>query len=441
MTLKTLLQRTMWLPLLLLGIAIFAWLLSTRAPPERSGSGEERPRAVRSVTVAPLAVTPQLVAWGTLRPARVWSGVSEVGGRIIELPATIRPGMSIAAGALLAAIDPTDYQLALEQAEANLAVARAQLTQLEAQEVNLRASLEIEALALESSQKELTRNRDLARQGSLSQNALETQQRNTLAQQQKVQSLRNSLDLLPSDRLAKQAQILQLQAQRELAGRNLQRTRLYAPFDGRIAELRIEEGQYVRQGEQLIVIDERNRYEVTLAVAPAQLAQLVAAPLDEIAPQQLKGWIELAQAEGDQRWPVEVVRFEAGLDAKTRTIGVVVAIRQPGAADAPIPLLRKGHYLAVTLQGVTQSDQIVLPRQALHGREVWVVNSDDRLEPRAVEIGIYQRDYVTLRRGVAVGERVVVSDLVPAVTGMLLAVSEDHALWQRLERMVAGSGE
>ena len=77
------------------------------------------------------------------------------------------------------------------------------------------------------------------------------------------------------------------------------------------------------------------------------------------------------------------------------------------------------------------------PRAALHrgqdgGAIVYVAGADDRLERRRVEIGFSQADLVTVKAGLTVGERVVLSDPVPAIEGMLLLPTSDDYAFARL---------
>ena len=66
---------------------------------------------------------------------------------------------------------------------------------------------------------------------------------------------------------------------------------------------------------------------------------------------------------------------------------------------------------------------------------------EDRLAFRPVVLGPTQSDFVVVREGLEGGERVVVSDLVPAIEGMLLAPRLDEVLEKALAAQSSGAGE
>jgi multidrug efflux pump subunit AcrA (membrane-fusion protein) len=66
---------------------------------------------------------------------------------------------------------------------------------------------------------------------------------------------------------------------------------------------------------------------------------------------------------------------------------------------------------------------------------LYLVNQESRLELREVEVGMIQSEFVVIDKGLLAGERVVVSDLIPAIRGMLLKPTEDEAGKARLIRV------
>jgi hypothetical protein len=77
-------------------------------------------------------------------------------------------------------------------------------------------------------------------------------------------------------------------------------------------------------------------------------------------------------------------------------------------------------------------------RGADGGALLYLAGADDRLERRPVEIGFAQQDFVTITAGLSPGERVVLSDLVPAIDGMRLQPVEDDDAARRLELQATG---
>jgi hypothetical protein len=95
-------------------------------------------------------------------------------------------------------------------------------------------------------------------------------------------------------------------------------------------------------------------------------------------------------------------------------------------------------YVEVELRGIPQKDKIVLPRSALHSGRVYIANKDNRLQIKPVDIAYNQGNLAVLAAGLASGERVVVSDLIPAINGMLLSTVEDTAVQQSLRKAADG---
>jgi multidrug efflux pump subunit AcrA (membrane-fusion protein) len=138
----------------------------------------------------------------------------------------------------------------------------------------------------------------------------------------------------------------------------------------------------------------------------------------------------------DVRWDGRFARMSDTLDPDTRTVGVIVEVDQPYADVQPgvRPPLVKGLFVEVDLRGPPRPERLVIPRHALHAGQVYLIGEDGRLEIRAVTLETLQPEYAAVADGVEAGERVVVSDLVPAITGMRLEGAPDNELLERLKR-------
>ena len=95
-------------------------------------------------------------------------------------------------------------------------------------------------------------------------------------------------------------------------------------------------------------------------------------------------------------------------------------------------------FVEIEIRTRARDDRIVVTRSAFHDSALYVVNAEDRLDIRPVTAGLVQGDLAAIDEGIDPGERVVVSDLVPAVAGMLLAPKPDDQLLTRLKADAAG---
>ncbi|MEA3292748.1 MAG: hypothetical protein U9Q71_10670, partial [Pseudomonadota bacterium] len=141
-------SRRKWVILIpvLAGVAALFLLKQNKTPPEQEAP-RETARLVRVIDVPTTTVTPVAKGYGSVSPARRWEAVAQVKGKILEKNPLLEKGAILEDGSLLLRIDPTDYQLAMAQIEAEILAARAQLRELDAKAENIRLSLKIEESA------------------------------------------------------------------------------------------------------------------------------------------------------------------------------------------------------------------------------------------------------------------------------------------------------
>lgn len=430
--------RIMWvLPPIIVGILVMMFMQSGKQAPVKSERGEPT-RAVRVITVPSVALSPRAEGWGTVQPAQIWTAVAQVSGRITEMHPKLRNGESISADTLLFRIDPVDYELKLAQAQAELA-------ELDIQEQNTNASLEIEQRNQAVAKRELNRISKLVKKGTTSQSDADTAERTLLQVRTSVQNQQNTLALIPVKRRLLDAKVRQ--AERDLAN-----TEVKAPFNLRVANLKIERDQYVSKGQSLFEGDSVDRVEVVAQVAMSSLRPLFLGRPDSIRNieqmnRDLPGFtgfrptLNLDMGNHDAQWEAEFVRFSDSIDSETRTIGVVVAVEDPLSLVRPglRPPLSKGMFVQVSIAGHTQADRIVLPRSAIHDSKVYLVDAEQRLRTQPVKVLFSQGSLSVIEEGVEAGQTVVVSDLVPAVDGMLLQTSTDDQMQAEIEANAKGT--
>ncbi|MES9856976.1 MAG: HlyD family efflux transporter periplasmic adaptor subunit [Sedimenticola sp.] len=434
------------------GIAAIAFLKKNKMEPVQEPL-REKARLVRVITPPTLAVIPKAKGHGTVQPSRNWQAVAQVKGKIIEKHPRLQKGSILEAGTLILRIDPTDYELAVAQAEADIQATRAQLNEQDARAANSHASLKIEEAAQALNEKELQRKRKLVGKGSVSRSDLENQERSLLAQQQSVQAQKSTLNLIPSQKALLRAQLARHQATLSAAKRNLNNTEIRLPFTGRIAEVHVEQERYIREGEVLAGADSMDRAEIEIQIPMEQMSQLIPGGKavnilshSEMMSRErlgLSARVRLQEGALSAEWDARFARFSDTLDPKTRTIGVIVEVDEPYSRVLPgsRPPLIKGLFVEVTLTGKPHPNSQVVPRSALHSGHIHIADGDNRLRIKPVQMGLLQSEYAVITPPLAERERLVISDLTPAIDGMLLAPQVDQKALQRLIHLTGNGGE
>jgi len=427
-------------------------LVKNRADPDKL-QYVERSTAARVIAVPSLNVVPSYHGYGNVEPSQVWNGVAQVAGKVVAVDPAFKRGAIMRAGQFLLQIDPTDYELAIARVETDIEATRARISELELQEKNSRISLEIEQESLVISRAELGRKRNLVAQGAASSSEVEKEQRSVLAQTQTVQALTNTLSLYPVERRQLDAELNRLQTQLDDARLNLNRTQVTLPFTGRISEVAVEQFQFVRQGDRLGTADGISRAEIEVQMPLWRIAALIRSEgvtdVSELMPGAIgerlgvTARVSLDRDSLNAEWQGRVARFTDSLDLETRTLGIIVEVDDPYAGVQPgiRPPLVKGMFVDVELRGRPRPGTLVIPRVALFGEHVYVVGAGNRLERREVMIGFSGESYFAIAEGLSAGERIVVSDLVPAIDGMLLEPVDDPDTLARLSAAVSAPME
>ena len=436
-------RKLLIIPPILVGIGIF--FVQTRPSPEDGGPLlDPAPMPVRVVEIAPEPLLPTVSGFGRVAPVRQWEGISQVDGRIVDLADGLAVGAVVAEGTPLIQIDPRDYEIALARAEANLASARAELTEIDAQERNTGALLAVEREIETFMQAELNRQQTLAQRGTISQAALEQVNRDLLNQQRQVLDLENQLALYPVQRITAEATIMTREVELEEAQRDLDSTTIAAPFRGRITEQELSVGEYVRHGDWLLTLEDMAAAEIVAEVQPGVMGAAIRAVMPDTvssamaledaaaAMQMLRRFDMVAtvhQTIGDQHyiWPATIDRQTGATDPETGTVGLVVRVDNPDRPDLASrrPPLRQGSFVEVRIAAGQPFDALMVDRPAVWtGADgeafVYVLDADETLQRRPIRAATTINDRVIIADGLTVGDIVVLSDPQPAILGMAL---------------------
>ncbi len=338
---------------------------------------------VRTIKVAPTSLRMDVSSQGTVQPAQQVELAPQVGGRVETVSAKLRPGGFFAAGEVLLTIDPRDYQLALVQRRAEVARARLRLAQEKAEaEVAQKAWQQLE--------------------GERTADELATRELHVATAE---------------------AELAAAEAAVERAQLDLQRTRVAAPFDGRVRSADLEPGDLVQPGKVVASIYGTKSAEVRLPIPDNQVAFLDL-PLDDNQDEnhQLPTTRLVADFAGTRHeWQGVIARTEGEIDQRTRQLTLVARVDAPYAAvgDRRRPPLTPGMFVEADITGRVFDDVVALPRQALRpDGAVLLLDQENKLRSRNVSVIRVTRDDVFVRGGLTAQDRVCISVVEEFVEGM-----------------------
>ena len=347
------------------------------------------PPLVRAMHVEPVSTQLVTHSYGTVVPRTESELVPEVDGRVLHIAESLVSGGFFSAGDILLTIEPLDYEVALEQARAGLARSESDLANAE---------------------KTYTRQQDLGRQGATSDSQLD--------------------DAFNRVRIAR-ATLRESMARLSRAERDLARTNIVAPYDGRVRQENVDVGQFVRRGSKIATIYATDFAEVRVPIHDEELAY-IELPLtqSEVANQESIPVILRAKFAGEyHEWRGYVARTEGELDRTTRMVNVVVQVPDPYAADAESPPLAVGLFVEVEISGKIVENVVTLPRSALlKDDSVLIIDGERRLFYRSVDVLRRAGSKVLITGGVKKGELVCLTSLPSVVEGMDVRLAEESQL-------------
>ncbi|MDO6640358.1 MULTISPECIES: HlyD family secretion protein [unclassified Shewanella] len=426
------LKRRYVFPGIIAGIIIFIAAISLRSSPELQPN-HDKSRLVDVISLTKQPVQPVIKAYGRVAPKHIWQGIAEVGGKITYRHPELETGRLIKAGTLVLTIDPLEYQLKLAQAEANYNSAQAQLVQLNQQEINLQSSIEIERQRLTLVDQEYKRKQSLNKKNLISKSELETQKQALLAQRNLVQDLTSSLSLLPDDKKVTAAQVKVNQALLEDAQRQLNNTRFTLPFDARIAEVNIEQAQAVTNGAVLFEAHQLGAVEIKAELSLFDAETLIhsinelprdTSALPSIEKVNFDTHITVNMGKTLHQWQAKLTRVADTINPDQATIGFYLEVDQDFNQMNLLakPPLTKGMFVTSYIKGYP-SEHYVIPEKALHGEQVYLMDQDNKLVIKQVEVLFRTDNGVAIKGDIHQNDRVVTNDLIPAINGMGLKLS------------------
>jgi len=434
--------------IIIAAIGILTAVIIVKSRPAMQHQPENRAAAnVTTIEVKQYNVRPSIKGFGEVEPDVLLDAKSEISGKIVYVHPQLRMGNILPKDTIVIRIEDNDYQLALKQAVADLAVSKANLKEMKLNLKDTEVDLKLAKDKLAIATKDLSRNEKLLKKGSISQTAMGAQQTVVLQLKQEVQSLTNQLETLPAQLEVQEAKIIISQASVETQQRNLERAVIKLPFNTRITALSVEENQFVGQGASLFSAQTINKVLIN-AQFPLEQFRILAkgfnhnqALLEEafkngdseelFSRLGLSAKVKLA---GDELalWDAKVERISGNLDPASRTLGVIVSVDHPYRDIQPgvKPPLMQGMYTEVILFG-NPSNYFVVPRDALHEKQLFLLDENSRLKRIDIKAEA-QGNMLLIEQGLTAGNKIITSDLFPAVAGMELQTVSDTTKEQQI---------
>lgn len=333
---------------------------------------------------------------GNVEPHTETRLIPQVPGYLVNVSPSFRDGGFFRKGDLLVEIDPSDYRTALvnaravlAQAEANLLTEKARGDQAQENWNDLNIGTEPNPLALRKPQ---------------------------LAQAEAaVESARAGV---------------------EKATRDLERTRITAPYDGRIRGKGADVGQFVNAGTVIASIFAVDYVEVRLPIPPTDAAFIDLPEQyqgDSSIPEHLPP-VRFGVRYGDRldTWDGKIIRTEGVMDVRSRQVISVAQIENPYAPETPgQPPLKLGQFVEAAILGKKLSKRFVLPRSSVRDdNHIYLIDKDNKLSRRDVRIvwADAMEDSVVVDGEISDGDVLCLTPIPFAVNGMEVSPIIDGVL-------------
>ena len=332
-------RRRRWMgPLQILVVALLVLLAvlyacepeGDDAPQLSPGRGEAPPPLVPIHRPEAASTVLRVAATGSVNVRNRVALIPQVGGRVVSLSPALRPGGAFAADEELLTIDRRDFELAYDQARADIATAQSSLLLEQAQSGAARANYAL------------------------------------LNPGEEVPELVARIPQIAQAR----ARLAAANARAEIAALDLARTSFSLPFAGHVTDSSAEIGQVLSRGQSFGQAFAEDAVEVIVPIPPDDL--------ESLAPAVGRG---AAIRYGDSVLAASVERVSPELDGRTRF--ATLYLKFDPDADPPPP----GAFVDVEIEGPALTDTFLLPEAAeqVNG-SVWVVSGGvlKRVTPRTL---------------------------------------------------------
>jgi RND family efflux transporter MFP subunit len=372
------------LPIILIVItAMVAYFIKSNPPEAKRRGASKAPQ----MTVEAQAIQAQdfqifVESYGTVKPRTQSALVSQVSGQIIAISDDFREGGFFQKGDVLVKLDDRDYQVEVKVAEASL--------------------LSSQQVLLEEQAKSEQAQTDWQRLGN--------------------NNKPSDLVLRKPQLAAAQAKVLSAEAQLQKAKLALERTKIRAPFSGRILSKSVDVGQVISMNTRVAEIYATDYVEVRLPIKNKDL-NLMMLPEQGSNLAQTPEVLLTSDLAGEQQWQGRLVRTEGAIDTSSQQLYVVAQIDAPftETQNNRMPI-KIGQYVNAKITGVVVKDALVIPNNAIYQGSFVYLIEDSMLKRTDISIMWQNSDVAIVATGMKAGDTIVTSPLGQVSSGTRVSI-------------------
>ena len=364
--------------LVLVGAGFMAKTLIATKPQVAPSPALERVWTVAAVPTTASRVVPELQVFGQVVAGRDVELRPLVAGRVTEVGPNFVDGGLVRAGDLLVEIDPLDYQASIKEIEAQIAEERAKIVEYDSE-----IASEHEMISQLRVQRDVHR-RDVERRDALVQKGTGTEKslddaRLALSQAaERIFGRQQSVSRLTSRIDQQHAVVDQMSAALERAKRDLDETRLVAPFDGFLTNTVTAVGRRVGVGDLIATLTDANRLEVRFHMSNGDFLRLIESGDFRGRPARVVWRL----ADQELAFEASIDRLESEIDPQSGGVQLFARIKEAGLES----VLRPGAFVEVRIEQGPYDDVVRLPESALYEQTTVYRIEDGRLAPLQVEL-------------------------------------------------------
>jgi len=213
------------------------------------------------------------------------------------------------------------------------------------------------------------------------------------------------------------------------ARRNLARTYIRLPYEGMVLSKDTDIGQFVSPGTTLGITFATNVAEVRLPLTDMDLAFVELPAATAIADFGVasgpKVTLSAVQKGNVVEWDAQIVRSEGVVDERSRVTYAVARITDPYQLHGDGTPLPVGTFVGGSIEAANVVDVIRVPRGALRGaNELIFVNDENKVEIRSVDVLRSDSEYTYISGGASPGERISITAIEAPSNGMSVRTTD-----------------